>query len=101
MPNPDILRKLIDKNPKDPFPRYGLAMELKNRGEHDASHAAFVELEEKFPDYVAQYLMHANLLTSMQRRDEARALLLRAIPIAEKQGNGHAAGELQGALAAL
>ena len=28
----EMLRQFIVANPKDPFPRYGLAIELKNQG---------------------------------------------------------------------
>ena len=101
MPNPDVLRKIIERSPKDPFPRYGLAMELKNRGQHDDAQKAFAELEAAFPDYVPQYLMHAQLLVTMTRRDDAKAVLERGIPIANKKGDGHAAGELQGTLDSL
>jgi cytochrome c-type biogenesis protein CcmH/NrfG len=97
----EAIRKIVAQTPNDPFPRYGLAMELKNLGQHDEAHATFEELERRFPDYVPQYLMHANLLTTMKRSDDARATLERGIAAARKKGDAHALGEMETALAAL
>jgi tetratricopeptide (TPR) repeat protein len=101
MPSLEILRKFVDKSPNDPFPRYGLAMELKKLGQKEEAEAVFAELEQRNPDYVPQYLMRANNLTDMGRNDDARAVLGRGIQAAEKKRDGHALGELQQALAAL
>jgi predicted Zn-dependent protease len=97
----EAIKKIVEKAPHDPFPRYGLAMEYKNAGLAEEAHATFLELEAQHPDYVAQYLMHGNLLASMHRLDEARGVYERGIVAAQKKGDGHAAGELQGALQGL
>jgi tetratricopeptide (TPR) repeat protein len=94
----ESIRKIVEQQPNDPFARYGLAMELKNLGQHDAAHAEFEELEKRHPAYVPQFLMHANLLTELKRTDEAKACLERGIAAAKKSGNQHALGEMQGAL---
>ena len=101
MPSLDVLRKFVEKSPNDPFPRYGLAMELKKLGQKEEAEAEFAELEKRHPDYVAQYLMRANNLTDLGRIAEVRAVLERGIEAAQKKRDGHALGELQGALAAL
>lgn len=104
MPAPariDAIRKIMEASPKDPFPRYGYAMELKNLGRLDEAVGAFEELERLFPDYVAQYLMHHNVLVSLRRKDDARAVCERGIAAASRKGDAHAAGELRGALDAL
>jgi tetratricopeptide (TPR) repeat protein len=97
----DALRKFVEQSPNDPFPRYGLAMELKNLGQLDEAHATFDELERRHADYVPQYLMHANLLSQMTRKVDARACLERGIAAAQKKRDMHALGELQGALEQL
>lgn len=94
----DAIRKIVAQQPNDAFARYGLAMELKNEGLLDEAHTTFEELERGHPEYVAQYLMHGNLLIAMKRPDEARAVLERGIAAARKTGNGHALGELEQAL---
>ena len=92
-------RTFIAKKPDDPFPRYGLAMELKSRGELEASAAAFDELLAGFPDYVPAYLMAAGVFGDVGRKDDALATLRRGIDAAERKGDGHAKKELEAALA--
>jgi tetratricopeptide (TPR) repeat protein len=94
----EAIKKIVEQQPNDPFPRYGLAMEYKNAGRADEAHASFAELERRHPEYVAQYLMHGNLLTSMHKLDEARGVYERGIAAARKKGDAHALGELQQAL---
>jgi len=95
------LKNFISAKPNDPFPRYGLAMELKNAGELGEASAAFAELVEKFPDYVATYLMYGSVLSELQERDRARAIYSQGIEVAARAGDGHAQSELQAALAQL
>jgi hypothetical protein len=101
MPSLDVLRKFVEKSPNDPFPRYGLCMELKKLGQKAEAETEFAELEKRHPDYVPQYLMRANNLTELGRNDDARGVLTRGIAAAQAKRDGHALGELQGALAQL
>jgi tetratricopeptide (TPR) repeat protein len=94
----DVIRKIVEASPNDPFARYGLAMELANLGQLAEADAAFVELEQRSPDYAPQYLMHFNLLVKMDRKPEARALGARGVEALRKKGDGHALGELESAL---
>jgi tetratricopeptide (TPR) repeat protein len=94
----DIIRKIAEQQPNDPFPRYGLAMEYKNAGRAEEANATFSELEARWPDYVAAYLMHGNLLASMRKLDDARLVYERGIIAAREKGDGHALSELQAAL---
>ncbi len=93
-------RSFIAKKPDDPFPRYGLAMELRTRGDLDGSAAAFDELIATFPDYVPSYLMSGGVLSELGRRDDAIARYRRGIEVATRKGDLHAKGELESALAA-
>lgn len=97
----DAIKKFVEQSPNDPFPRYGLAMEYKNAGRAEEAVATFGELQARHPDYVPQYLMHGNLLASMHRIAEARAVYEAGIAAARKKGDGHALSELQGALDGL
>jgi hypothetical protein len=92
-------RSLIAKSPGDPFPRYGLAMELRSRGDLEASAAAFDELIAAFPDYVPSYLMAGGLAQQLGRPDAARELFRRGIDVATAKGDTHTRGELASALA--
>ena len=92
-------RSFISKSPSDPFPRYGLAMEHKGRGEHAEAWAQFEELLAKFPDYVPTYLMAGGTLVALGRKDEAATIYQQGIEVATRRGDTHARGELESALA--
>lgn len=94
-------RSFVAQAPDDPFPRYGLAMELRSRGEATAAVAEFVTLMQRFPDYVPTYLMAGQTLAELGRVDEAKDAYERGLAAAERKGDRHAAGELAGALAAM
>ncbi len=97
----DVIQQMIKKTPGDPFPRYGLAMELRNLGRHPEAHAAFADLEQRFPDYLPSYLIHGTLLVQMKRVAEARAVFERGMEVARRKPDAHALGELGQALDAL
>ena len=94
-------RSFIAKSPRDPFPRYGLAMELKNQGQLEDAVLAFDELIQTFPDYVPAYLMAGNVLAALGRRDDATATYRRGVGAATARGDLHAKKELETALAEL
>jgi tetratricopeptide (TPR) repeat protein len=91
-------QSFIARTPTDPFPRYGLAMEHKTRGDLAAAWTAFSELLEGFPDYVPAYLMAGGTLVGLGRKDEASAVYRRGIDAAARKGDQHARGELEAAL---
>jgi tetratricopeptide (TPR) repeat protein len=94
-------KTFIQRSPADPFPRYGLAMEHKGRGELAEAWAAFEELLARFPDYVPTYLMAGGTLVALGRRDEASDVYRRGLEAAAKKGDQHALRELESALAEL
>jgi tetratricopeptide (TPR) repeat protein len=94
-------QSFIQRAPGDPFPRYGLAMEHRTRGELNEAWGVFAELLDRFPDYVATYLMAGGTLVALGRRDEARDVYQRGIAVAGKAGDQHAARELESALGEL
>ena len=94
-------QSFIARSPGDPFPRYGLAMELKGHGRTDEAIAEFATLMERFPDYVPTYLMAGTTYSELGRHAEARDAFTRGLAAAHKKGDRHAASELESALAAL
>ena len=94
-------RSFIAKSPSDPFPRYGLAMELKGNGQLAEAWAAFEELITQFPDYVPTYLMAGGTLLALARKDEAAEIYRKGIEVARKRGDQHARGELETALSEI
>lgn len=97
---PDIaeLESLIQRFPDKPFPRYGLAMEYKKAGRFPDAVAQFKKALELDPNYVAAY-MHCGLAQREAGQiDEAKATLQQGLQVAQRIGNGHAAGEISGIL---
>jgi tetratricopeptide (TPR) repeat protein len=96
-----LLESFVARAPDDPFPRYGLAMELGNRGRVDDALAAFADLVQRAPDYLPTYLMYGNALVAATRLDEAREIYRKGIALARGKRDGKTAGELEAALAAM
>ena len=96
-----FLEKATREGSTDPFVWYGLAMEYRATKRHDEAVQTFTPLRTTHPDYVPAYLMCAQLLTEVERKDEARAWLEVGIAVALKTGNTHALSEMQDALDAL
>ena len=92
-------RSFISRSPSDPFPRYGLAMELRGRGELAEAWQVFQELLDQFPDYVPTYLMAGGTLVALGRKAEAADLYRKGIDVAIRRGDQHARHELEEALA--
>src|SRR5437016_14470950 len=93
-----MLAQIVAQNPNDAFARYGLAMELANRGELERALAEFKRLLEQHPDYSAGYFMAAQQLAKACRNDEAKDQLTRGIDAAERTRNAHARAEMQAML---
>ena len=92
-------KTFITQRPQDPFPRYGLAMEHKTRGELAEAWTVFSELLQAFPDYVPSYLMAGGTLVALGNKDKAIEVLQKGIEVATRRGDQHARRELEQALA--
>ena len=98
MPSIDELEALIARFPDKPFPRYGLAMEYKKAGRFDDAVPQFKKALELDPNYVAAYMHCGITLREAGKDDEAKETLKAGLAVANKIGNGHAAGEILGIL---
>jgi predicted Zn-dependent protease len=85
----------------NPFAWYGLAMEYRSLSRHEEALAVFESLRNRTPDYVPMYLMCGQMLEQMGRPEQAKKWLILGVEAARRKGDAHAAGELEGALAAL
>ena len=92
-------KSFITQRPQDPFPRYGLAMEHKTRGELAEAWSVFSELMKAFPDYVPTYLMAGGTAVALGHKDEAIDVLKKGVEVATRRGDQHARRELEQALA--
>jgi predicted Zn-dependent protease len=92
------LKEILALDAKNSFARYGIAMELANRGETDAAISEFNTLLTNDPDYTAGYFMAAQTLAKAERAPEAIERLKAGISCAARTGNRHALSEMQGML---
>ena len=95
----EMLKKMVAASQADSFARYALALEFKKEGAIDEALGAFQQLREADADYLPQYLIAGQMLIDADRIDEAREWLEPGLALAQRTGNGQAAGELQAALA--
>lgn len=97
----EALEKFLQENPSDAFARYGLALDYMNSGDTPAAEKHFRLLLEKNPEYVPGYLMFGQLLTRMQKTEDARSVFMRGMAAARKVGNTHAFNEMENFLLEL
>lgn len=95
------LEVLLQDDPDDSFLRYAVAMEHKSEGDPTQALVLLQDVLERDPKYVAAYFQAAQLMADGNQVDPARDLLQRGIGVAERAGDSHAAGEMQGLLMQL
>jgi len=71
-----MLEEFVAKDPNDAFSRYGLALVAVNSGDSGRRDTHFRQFcSKRNADYVAAYLMYAQLLSAESRTDEAKQVL--------------------------
>ena len=91
------LLSFLQDDPTDPFTLYALATEYRALGDSAQAWQYYDQLLRHHPTYVGTYYHAAALLTELNRREEAEAVYRTGLVEARKQGQHHAAAELQGA----
>ena len=94
----EILKTMVDQNPRDSFSRYGLAMEYANSGQLENAIAEFRALLGFNPDYAAAYFHGGQALEKLGRVEEARDTYEKGIQVTSRTGDQHTRSELQAAL---
>ena len=92
------LKEILALDPKNSFARYGIAVELANRGEIDAAIEEFDKLLSIDPDYTAGYFMVAQTLAKNGLTARAIERLRSGISCAARTDNRHALSEMQSML---
>lgn len=95
------LETMLAASPDDKMLRYMLALELDKESEHERSLELFRGLMSDSPPYVPAFLMAGQLLTRLERMEDAKSTYQTGINEAQKQKNDHAAGEMTSFLQAL
>lgn len=88
------LKELIEEDPTDPFPLYGLAMELVKESPERAI-PTFERLLNDFPDYLPTYYQTALILLEIGHTEKAKIVLENGIKLAEKARELKTKNELQ------
>jgi tetratricopeptide (TPR) repeat protein len=88
------IEAMLAEMPNDVELRYMLAMEHASAGDDLAAVRCFHELIALTPDYAPAYHQAGRTLQRLNRTAEARAILQAGIPVAQRLGNDHAAGEM-------
>lgn len=94
----EILKNMLEQNPRDSFARYGLAMEYANSGDLESAVAEFRALLEFNSDYAAAYFHGGQTLEKLGRLEEARLSYEKGIEVTSRTGDQHTRSELQAAL---
>jgi predicted Zn-dependent protease len=101
MTRKEQIEEMLREQPDEPELRYMLAMEYVSAGQDAEAVRVFHDLLMRNPDYPPGFHQAARALVRLDRIDEAREILVRGIPVATRQGNLHAAGEMQELLNSL
>ena len=95
------LQRLLEREPNDPFLRYGIAMEHKKAGRFDDALDWFGRTLEVEATYCYAYYQQAQIHEERGDADAARAVYAKGIKVADGCGDAHAAGEMRAALEVL
>ena len=98
MDRSELLRSMIEQDPKNTFARYGLATELKNAGELAAAVDEFRHVTEIDPNYSPAFFHGGQTLQQLGRPEEAREWYTLGVAATAATGNEHARAEMQAAL---
>jgi len=90
----EMIEAMLAETPNDPELRYMQAMEYVSAADDAEAVRCFREMIQAVPNYAPAYHQAGRALQRLNRIAEARAMILQGIPIAQKQGDLHAAGEM-------
>ncbi len=96
-----MLDKMIAAGSEDPFLHYARAMELRSLDRAQDALDAYADVRARFPDYVATYLMAAQVAQELELDAQAREWAEAGIEKAKAAGEDKAVSELNQLLALL
>ncbi|HET6231810.1 MAG TPA: hypothetical protein VFE05_17170 [Longimicrobiaceae bacterium] len=91
----DTLRKMVQASPRDPRPRFGLAMEYEKIGRWEAVVTELTEYLKLTDDQGNAYGRLAHALRELGRDDDARDMYQKGIDAAYRNGHPTMAGEFE------
>ena len=91
----ESLLKLLEKEPKDSFLLYGIALEYMSAKNFEEAEKYFKSLLSVDNKYVPAYMQYAQLKERQNEIEKARELYKQGIQIAKGNGDKHAAKEMK------
>ena len=95
------LQRMLERNPKDAFLLYAIALEHKKAGEAKQAIEFLKKTIEVDPSYCYAYHQLGLVRESLGEMEEAKQAYRDGIAAARKAGDAHAAGEIEGALSMI
>ena len=92
------LLELYQKDPKDSFVAYGIALEYISLEKHKKAEKYLTSILQSNPDYVPAYMQLAQIKEKLNNFDEAADLYRKGIKATKEQGDTHTANEMEGFL---
>ena len=91
----ESLLALLEKDRKDSFIIYGIALEYKSLKEFKEAEKYFSLLLESNPDYVPTYMQYAQLKERLNQLDEAKEIYRQGVIKAKEAGDKRSAVEME------
>lgn len=88
------IEAMLAEEPNDPELRYMQALEFVSAGDDANAAECLLALIQIAPNYPPAYHQAGRTLLRLDRMADAKAALSQGIPIAQKLGDMHAAGEM-------
>lgn len=92
------LLELYEKDPKDSFVAYGIALEYISSENSEKAEEYLTSILQSNPEYVPAYMQLAQIKEKLNSFDEAADFYRKGIKAAKEQGDRHAAKEMEGFL---
>lgn len=89
------LLAMYEKDPKDSFLIYGIALEYIALEDYEKAEQYFISLLEQDPNYVPLYIQYAKLKENQSKIGEAKELYMKGIQVAKDTGDTHSAAEME------
>ena len=91
-------KKVLAMDPNDEVVRFGLGKLYAEAGQHQEAAEHFREILRLKPDYSAAYLELGKSYRAIQRTDDANAILVQGLEVAQRKGDLHVRNQIQALL---
>jgi Tfp pilus assembly protein PilF len=92
------LLELYEKDPKDEFVAYGIALEYISSENYETAEEYLMSILQSNTGYVPAYMQLAQIKEKLNSFNEAADFYRKGIKAAKEQGDTHAANEMEGFL---